>query len=57
MTTLCRNAVTSIRHCARRNLRQAREAKRDGRPRMAAYHLNVALQCRTDANALASTSR
>lgn len=57
MTTLCRNAVTTIRTCARRNLQQARVAKQDGRPRMAAYHTRVALQCRADANALATTAR
>lgn len=57
MTATCRKAIASIRTCARLNLRQARAAKRAARPRMAAYHLNVALQCRADANVLATTAR
>jgi hypothetical protein len=57
MTATCRNAVTSIRSCARRNLSQARQARTDQRPRMMAYHLRIALQCRADANALATTAR
>lgn len=53
----CRRAVLSLRNCARLNLRQAREAKAARNPRLLAYRFRLALQCRADANALASTAR
>ena len=52
MTTTCNKAIRSLRICARINLRQARDAKKQNRPRMAAYHLQVAKDCRRDANSL-----
>lgn len=45
-------AMRSLRVVAHLNIRQARDAKKQNRPRMAAYHLQVALDCRRDANAL-----
>jgi propanediol dehydratase small subunit len=57
MTATCKKAIQSIRIIARTNLRQARAAKQAGRPRMAAYHLDVCLSCRRDANALRSTAK
>jgi hypothetical protein len=52
MTATCSRAVRSLRACAKLNLRQAKDAKLAGRPRLSAYHLSVARQCRADANAL-----
>lgn len=52
MTTHCAKTIRSLRVIARINLRQARDAKKQNRPRMAAYHLEVALSSRRDANAL-----
>jgi hypothetical protein len=52
MSANCAKAIRSLRVVARINLRQAREAKRQDRPRMAAYHLQVALDCRRDAHSL-----
>ena len=57
MTTTCTKAIHSIRTCARLNLQQARTARADNRPRMACHYLKMALQCRADANALASSAR
>lgn len=56
MIETCQRAVRSIRVCAWINLKQAKSARQSGRPRMAAYHLNVAKECRRDANLLKSTS-
>ena len=52
MTSTCSAAIRSLRVCAHLNLRQSRTARQAGRERMAAYHLQVALDCRRDANAL-----
>lgn len=56
MTTHCTAAIRSLRVCAHINLKQARAAKTASRPRMAAYHLQVAKACRRDANALRATA-
>jgi hypothetical protein len=57
MTGICDRAVRSIRVCAWVNIKQAKAARQSGRPRMASYHLNVALECRRDARLLKSTSK
>jgi hypothetical protein len=48
-------AMRSLRVVAHLNLKQARDAKKQNRPRMSAHHLQVALECRRDANALLYT--
>ena len=55
MTPTCQKAIHSLRITAHINLRQARDARRQARPRLYAYHLEVALACRRDANALRPT--
>ena len=52
MTATCDKAIRSLRVCAHINLRQAKAARKAGRERMAAYHLQVAKDCRRDANSL-----
>ena len=52
MTATCTKAIRSLRVCAWLNIRQAKAARKAGRERMAAYHANVALECRRDANSL-----
>lgn len=52
MTATCAKAIRSLRVCAHINLRQAKAAKAANRPRMAAYHAQVAKDCRRDANSL-----
>lgn len=52
MIDTCERAVRSIRVCAWINIKQAKAARQSGRQRMAAYHLNVAKECRRDANSL-----
>ena len=52
MTATCAKAIRSLRVCAWLNIRQAKAARTAGRERLAAYHLQVALECRRDANSL-----
>jgi len=56
MSATCERAVRSLRICAWINIKRAKQYRRNGRPRMASYHLAVAKGCRNDANNLKSTS-
>jgi len=52
MNALKAKAIRSLRVCAHLNIRQAKAARKAGSERMAAYHLQVALECRRDAHSL-----
>lgn len=56
MTPTCKKAIRSIRACERLNLITALESTLSGRPRMAAYHRQVARSCRRDARLLQTTA-
>lgn len=56
MTATCQRAVRSLRVCAWINIKQAKQYRRNGRQRMADYHLSVAKECRRDSAQLKSTA-
>lgn len=56
MTTTYERAVRSLKACAKANIKQAKQYRQSGRQRMAAYHLNVAKDCRRDARLLKTTA-
>ena len=52
MTATCSKAIRSLRVLAHINLKHARTAKKRGLVKLYAWHIQTALDCRRDANAL-----